>query len=105
MVFALALSSVLSINIAHTMEWSPKETEFFFSSWNLDPLELFPVLLWTVAQLPHPLCDPNILSELFFHEFPTTPCDEPPALPQDGKTADSRHPIAAGGKLSSSPYV
>lgn len=78
---------------------------FFFFSWNSDPLEWFPVLVWTMVQLPHPLSDPNILSELFFHEFPTTPCDEPPALSQDGKTTDSRNLITAGGKFSGSPYV
>lgn len=101
----MAFSSVLSLNIAHTMEWNPKETDFFFFSWNSDPLEWFPVLVWTMVQLPHPLSDPNILSELFFHEFPTTPCDEPPALSQDGKTTDSRNLITAGGKFSGSPYV
>jgi hypothetical protein len=43
----MAFSSVLSLNIAHTMEWNPKETDFFFS--------LGTPILWSGSQF---LCGP-----------------------------------------------
>lgn len=89
------------------MEWNPKETKIIFLfSWSSGPLELFPVLVWTVVQLPHPLSDPNILSELFFffpwifyHPVWWTTC-----FASRWGNNRLRHPSAAGGRFSGSPY-